>query len=167
MNTYTCKTSAPVRALLVAMVMFGGVLCAPSAQAGPHEYIQAENLPVSGPYSQAVRAGDQLFISGIIAFDPAKKALAPPQIEAQTKQVLSNLDAILHAAGMTKSDVVKTTVLLKNLSDMPVMNRLYGAYFTKNRPARTTAAVNWGESGILIEIDAIAICTQHCTPPKK
>lgn len=150
------------RGLIFPAVLLSGILCTPVAQAGTHTFIQAPNLPVSGPYSQAVRAGDLLFISGIIAFDPAKKALVPPQIALQTKQVLSNLDAVLRAAGMTKADVVKTTVLLKDISDMPIMNRLYGAYFTKNRPARTTASVNWGNTGILIEIDAIAMCKENC-----
>lgn len=111
-----------------------------------------------GPYSQAVAAGDFVFVSGIVAFDPATRTFAAPEIEAQTKQAIANLESLLVANGMSLSDVVKTTVFLRNASDMAGMNTVYAGRFVARPPARTTVpGADWGRPDILIEIEAVAV----------
>ncbi len=109
-----------------------------------------------GPYSQAVRVGDWLFISGQIPVDPVNNEIAPGGIKAQTKQVLQNLQAILNAEGASLQNVVKTTIYLQDLDDFKAMNEVYAAYFTEPYPARATVEVAALPRGVLIEIEAIA-----------
>lgn len=109
-----------------------------------------------GPYSQAVRAGDLVFCSGQIPIDPATGEFVPGGIEAQTERVLSNLTAVLKAAGATWEDVVRTTIYLVDLGDFAVVNRIYGHVVGSNAPARATVQVAALPKGAAIEIDAIA-----------
>lgn len=110
-----------------------------------------------GPYSQAVEAGGFLFVSGQIPLDPASGEMVAGGIEAQTAQVLENLQAILIAAGASLTDVVKTTVYLKEMGDFARVNEVYARYFAKDCPARVCVAVSDLPKGALVEIDVIAV----------
>lgn len=110
-----------------------------------------------GPYSQAVKAGSFLFCSGQIALDPKSGALAAPDVEGQTRRVMENLQAVLQTGGCDFSHVVKTTIFLKSMSDFPKVNEIYGAYFKKDPPARSTVEVARLPKDVLVEIEAIAV----------
>jgi 2-iminobutanoate/2-iminopropanoate deaminase len=115
-----------------------------------------------GPYSQAVAAGDLVFVSGIIAFDSTAGTFAAPEIGAQTTLAIANLETLLRANGLSLDDVVKTTVFLRNASDMPGMNAVYAGRFSARPPARTTVpGADWGRPDVLIEIEAIAVRRQR------
>lgn len=109
-----------------------------------------------GPYSQAVAAGDFLFISGQIPLDPLTMTLVENDIIIQTEQVFKNLGAILAAAGLEYSHLVKVTVLLKDISDFKVVNEIYKKYITKDFPARAAYQVAALPMNALIEIESIA-----------
>jgi 2-iminobutanoate/2-iminopropanoate deaminase len=109
-----------------------------------------------GPYSQAVRHGNLLFCSGQIGLDPATAQLVPGGVEAETRQVLLNLAAVLAAAGATTDAVVRTTIYLADLADFNRVNEIYAAYFADPYPARATVGVSELPRGARIEIDAIA-----------
>jgi 2-iminobutanoate/2-iminopropanoate deaminase len=109
-----------------------------------------------GPYSQAVRAGHLLFVSGQVPLDPATGALVPGGIDAQTRQVLHNLRAILEAAGSSFDAVVRTTVYLTDLSDFAAMNAIYATFVREPFPARATVQVARLPKDARIEIDVIA-----------
>ena len=110
-----------------------------------------------GPYSQAVKAGGMLYCSGQIPVDP-KSGTIPEGIEAQTRQVLSNLEAVLKAGGSGIEQVVKTTVFLKDMNDFPAMNAVYAKVFLEETaPARSTVQVAKLPKDVLVEIDAIAV----------
>lgn len=109
-----------------------------------------------GPYSQAVRAGDFLFLSGQVALDPATGVLVSGGVEAETKQVLANLTAVLAAGGVTWAEVVRTTIYLTDLGDFATVNRLYGEVTGAVPPARATVQVAALPRGAVVEIDAIA-----------
>jgi 2-iminobutanoate/2-iminopropanoate deaminase len=108
-----------------------------------------------GPYSQAVKAGSLLFISGQGPIDPKTGKKVAGDIREQTRQVLENIKGILEAAGLTLENVVKVNVYLKNMSDFPKMNEVYKEYFKENPPARTTVQAT-PPADIDVEIDAIA-----------
>lgn len=110
----------------------------------------------AGPYSQAVRAGNLLFISGQIPHDPRSGERPPEGIEAQAKRVLEKIGAILHAQGLDYRDVVKATVFLKTMEDAPAFNDVYARYFPSGPPARSCVGVARlpGDAGV--EIEAIA-----------
>ncbi len=111
-----------------------------------------------GPYSQAIVAGDFVFVSGQIPIDPGQGAVIEGNIEAQTDRVMRNLGAILQAAGSSLERVVKTTVYLADMDDFEAMNRTYGKYFTEgDPPARATVQAARLPRGVAVEIDAIAI----------
>ena len=119
--------------------------------------IHTEKAPAAiGPYSQAIQAGNLLFVSGQIPIDPATGAFAGADIETQTRQPLTNVKNILEAAGYTCADVVKTTVLLANMGDFAAMNAVYAEFFTAPCPARAAFAVKDLPKGALVEIEAIA-----------
>lgn len=119
--------------------------------------IHTDNAPAAiGPYSQAVRAGSLLFISGQLPLDPATGAFAGNDITSQTRQSLTNVKNILEAAGYSCADVVKTTVLLADMGDFAAMNAVYGEYFPENCPARAAFAVKELPKGALVEIEAVA-----------
>ena len=109
-----------------------------------------------GPYSQAVRAGDLLFASGQIALDPTSGTIVPGGVEAETRQVLANLTAVLTAGGASWADVVRTTIFLTDLCDFAIVNRLYGEVTGAVPPARATVQVAALPRGAVVEIDAIA-----------
>ena len=119
--------------------------------------IHTPNAPAAiGPYSQAVKTGNLVFVSGQIPIDPATGAFAGDDIATQTRQSLTNVKAILEAAGYAMSDVVKTTVLLADIADFAAMNAVYAEFFTENCPARAAFAVKDLPKGALVEIEAIA-----------
>jgi 2-iminobutanoate/2-iminopropanoate deaminase len=111
-----------------------------------------------GPYSQAIRAGDLLFVSGQIPIDPATgKLIDQTDIKAQTHRVLENLTAILRAAGASIDSVVRTTVFLRNMSDFADMNSVYAEYFRTAPPARSTVEAARLPRDVSVEIDCIAV----------
>jgi 2-iminobutanoate/2-iminopropanoate deaminase len=108
-----------------------------------------------GPYSQAIRAGDLLFVSGQVPIEPATGELIDGDVAAQTQRVLQSLDAIVRAAGATFDDVVKTTVYLADMNDFVAMNRVYATWFANPAPARAAVQVARLPKDAQIEIDAI------------
>lgn len=111
-----------------------------------------------GPYSQAIRAGELVFLSGQIALDPSRGELVgPDDVDAQTHQVMRNLGAVLRAAGASFDQVVKSTIYLTDLGDFGVVNRIYGSYFEGvSPPARATVQVSALPRGARVEIEMIA-----------
>lgn len=121
------------------------------------EIIFTEKAPKPiGPYSQAVRVGDFLFLSGMVAINPATGKVEETDIRSQTRRVMENAKAILEAAGLSFEHVVKATVYLANPDDFAAMNEVYSQYFPQNPPARTTVAVHFPRKEFLVEIDFIA-----------
>ncbi len=110
-----------------------------------------------GPYSQAVEAGNFVFVSGQIPIDPKTGNVLQKDIKAQTVLVLNNAKAILSAAGCGLSSVVKTTIYLKNVSDFPIVNEVYGGYFPSDPPARATVEVSRLPKDVAIEMDFVAV----------
>jgi 2-iminobutanoate/2-iminopropanoate deaminase len=120
--------------------------------------IQTENAPQAiGPYSQAVQAGNTLYLSGQIPIDPATGTVVEGGITEQTEQVMKNIAAVLEAAGFTYRDVVKSTCLLADMGDFPAFNEIYGKAYSEEPPARATFAVKGLPLGVLVEVDAIAV----------
>ena len=118
--------------------------------------IHTENAPAAvGPYSQAVRTGNLLLTSGQLGLDPVTGTL-PEGIVAQAEQSLKNIDAILAEAGFAKTDVVKTTVFIRNMGDFGTVNEIYAAYFGGHKPARSCVEVSALPKGGLVEIEVIA-----------
>ncbi|MCX7933683.1 MAG: RidA family protein [Planctomycetota bacterium] len=109
-----------------------------------------------GPYSQAVAAGEWVFVSGQIPIDPATGTLVGGDIRAATEQALQNLAAILSAAGLGLEDVVKTTVYLENLDDFAAMNEIYAKFFPAAPPARACVQAARLPKGAAVEIEAVA-----------
>ncbi len=113
-----------------------------------------------GPYAQAVRVGNVVYTSGQVALDPATGELVPGGITEQTERVCENLRAVLNAADLTLTDVVKTTVFLQNLGDFTAMNEVYGRHFAPESytpPARSTVQVAALPRGAMVEIECIAV----------
>jgi len=109
-----------------------------------------------GPYSQAIRVDKFVFVSGQLPVDPATGEFAGDDIAAQTKQSLSNIQNILASDGLTMADIVKTTVLLKNIGDFGAMNEVYATFFEGDCPARAAFEVAAIPKGALVEIEAVA-----------
>ena len=121
------------------------------------EIIHTDNAPKAiGPYSQAVKAGNMLFVSGQIPIDPKTGELSTGTISEQTKLVLTNIGEILKAAGFGYENVVKTTCLLADISDFADMNKVYAEFFKANPPARSAFAVKDLPKGARLEIEVIA-----------
>ena len=121
-----------------------------------NEKIATPNAPQAiGPYSQAIRYGNFLFVSGQIAIDPQTANIIEGDIEAQTEQVLKNIAAIIDAAGMSLQDVVKCTCFLKDMNDFVKFNALYENYFGEILPARETVEVSRLPKDVLVEVSAI------------
>jgi 2-iminobutanoate/2-iminopropanoate deaminase len=110
-----------------------------------------------GPYSQAIRAGSLLFVSGQVPIDPATGQIVDGDIAAQTHRVFRNISEILKAAGASFEHVVRTTVFLADMNDFGAMNQVYGDYFTAPAPARATVQVSRLPKDARIEIDVIAV----------
>jgi 2-iminobutanoate/2-iminopropanoate deaminase len=120
--------------------------------------IHTENAPAPiGPYSQAVQAGNMLFISGQIALDPATNQLISGGIKVEAKQVMNNLEAVLTTAGFNFENVVKTTIFLSDMNHFGDVNEVYGSYFSSNFPARETVAVLGLPKNVNVEISVIAV----------
>ena len=120
--------------------------------------IHTSNAPAAiGPYSQAVAAGNTLYISGQLPIDPATGEFAGADIAAQTRQSLTNMKAILEANGMTMADVVKTTVLLSDIAEFAAMNAVYAEFFSEPYPARAAYQVAALPKAAKVEIEAIAV----------
>lgn len=119
--------------------------------------ISTTNAPAAiGPYSQALRAGNMVFVSGQIPVDPATGEMVEG-IEAQAKQALTNLRNVLAAAGLSTKNVIKTTVFLADLKDFPTVNAIYESFFLAPYPARSCVQVAGIPKGALVEIECIAI----------
>ena len=110
-----------------------------------------------GPYSQAVVSNGFAFLSGQIALDPATNQLIEGGVGAQTERVLENLKAVLEASGSSLTQVVKTTVFLKNMDDFAGMNEVYGRYFPENPPARATVEAARLPRDVRVEIECVAM----------
>ena len=109
-----------------------------------------------GPYSQAIQAGNLIYTSGQIPIDPATGQLVEGGIKEQTRQSLNNVQAILQAAGLTMSHVVKTTVYMADMNDFADMNSVYAEYFSEPFPARSAVAVKSLPKGAQVEIEVVA-----------
>ena len=121
------------------------------------QVISTEKGPKAiGPYSQAIKAGGFVFISGQVAFDPATGQLVEGDVARQTARVLENLKAIADAAGTSLDRAVKATVFLKDMNDFTAMNEVYAKYFPKDPPARATVEVARLPKDVRVEIDIIA-----------
>jgi reactive intermediate/imine deaminase len=120
--------------------------------------IQSPNAPSAiGPYSQAVRAGTSVFLSGQIPIDPATGALVDGDISLQARRVMDNLAAVLESAGLGFAHVVRTTVYLTDLANFAAVNQVYATYFSEPFPARATVQVSALPRGVGVEIDAVAV----------
>ena len=120
------------------------------------QIIHTADAPAAvGPYSQAVRTGNLLLTSGQLGLDPETGAL-PEGVEAQAKQALKNIDAILSETGYSRADVVKTTVFIRNMGDFGTVNAIYADFFAEHKPARSCVEVSALPKGGLVEIEVIA-----------
>ncbi len=121
------------------------------------EVIFTEKAPAAvGPYSQAMRAGDLLFVSGQIPFVPATMKLVSEDIKEQTRQSLENVKAILEQAGASLNDVVKAGVFIKDMNEFGAINEVYAEYFSDNKPARACVEVARLPLDVRVEIEVIA-----------
>ena len=122
------------------------------------EIISTSNAPAAvGPYSQAVKWGEFIFTAGQIALVPETGEVVEGGIEAQTRQVLENLQNVLIAAGSSLENVIKTTIFVTDIGDFAKVNEVYGSFFTNNPPARSTVQVAALPLGVNVEIEAVAI----------
>ena len=121
------------------------------------QIITSEKAPKAiGPYSQAVQSNGLLFMSGQIALDPISMTLVEGGVEAQAKQVLKNIEAVLQSAGLDKNQIVKCSVFLDSLNDFAKVNEIYSEFFGDHKPARSTFEVSRLPLGALVEIEVIA-----------
>ncbi|PKP61234.1 hypothetical protein CVT91_03595 [Candidatus Atribacteria bacterium HGW-Atribacteria-1] len=122
------------------------------------EIIKTQKAPLAiGPYSQAIKVGDLLFISGQISINPETNEFIDGDIETQTEQVLKNIKAILEAGGSSLEDTVKVTIYLGDMADFDLVNKIYSKYFKNSLPARVCIEVSNLPKNAKLEIDAIAI----------
>ena len=122
------------------------------------DIVATDRAPAAvGPYSQAVRAGDLVFTAGQIPLDPDTSQLVAGDIQAQTRQALQNVQAVLEAAGASLANVVKVTVFLTDMGAFKAMNTIYGEFFSDAPPARSAVQVSALPLGAQIEIEAIAV----------
>ncbi len=120
--------------------------------------LSSERIPPAlGPYSQAVRAGEMIFCSGVIGFDPATQELVQESFEAQVRRVMDNLTMLLEDCGTSLEAVVKTTVFLTDMRQFATFNEIYAAYFADEPPARSTVQAAALPLGAQIEVEAITL----------
>ena len=123
-----------------------------------NQVIHTENAPAAiGPYSQAVKAGNLLFVSGQVPFVPETMEIVEGDVKAQTAQSLKNLQAILKEAGADFSNVVKTTVFIKDMNEFAQINEVYAEYFGENKPARACVEVARLPKDVKVGIELIAV----------
>ena len=123
-----------------------------------NQVIHTENAPAAiGPYSQAVKAGNLLFVSGQVPFVPETMEIVEGDVKAQTAQSLKNLQAILKEAGADFSNVVKTTVFIKDMNEFAQINEVYAEYFGENKPARACVEVARLPKDVKVEIELRAV----------
>ncbi|MGB3780441.1 MAG: RidA family protein [Tunicatimonas sp.] len=123
----------------------------------PKKIIQSADAPAPiGPYSQAVQAGNLLFVSGQVPIDPATGEVIEGDITEETQQVMKNLEAILKAAGSSFAQVVKCTIFIRDMGQFSAINEAYGQYFPENPPARETVEVSRLPKDVNVEISCIA-----------
>lgn len=121
------------------------------------EVISTEHAPKAiGPYSQGIRYGNLVFVSGQIGALPDTGAIVEGDIKVQTEQVLKNLNAVLEKAGSSLDKVVKTTVFITNMSNFQAMNEVYARFFIESYPARSTIEVSRLPRDVMVEIEAVA-----------
>jgi reactive intermediate/imine deaminase len=121
------------------------------------QFVSSPNAPAAiGPYSQAVKHGNTVYVSGVIALDPATMTLVGATVGEQAEQIFKNMRAVLDAAGSSMDKVLKTTVLLRDMADFEAVNKIYAQHFGDHRPARATYAVAGLPKNALIEIECIA-----------
>ena len=151
--------SRPVKAALIAFCFAATPAVAQSTSTSSKQVIATPNAPEAiGPYSQAIRAGNMVFLAGQIAIDPkTKQLMKDATVEDQTRLVLDNLKAVLEADGLTMDHVVSTSVFLKDLNESGKMNEVYATYFKTAPPARATVEVARLPRDVKIEIAAIAV----------
>jgi 2-iminobutanoate/2-iminopropanoate deaminase len=125
----------------------------------PHQIIFSDQAPAPiGPYSQAIKAGNTVYVSGQIPLDAAGQLVGAGDVSAQTHQVLKNLTAVLAAAGLALTDVVKCSIFVKDLSNFATINQIYGTYFDEaTAPARETVEVSRLPRDVEVEISCIAV----------
>jgi 2-iminobutanoate/2-iminopropanoate deaminase len=149
------------RILLIpcATLLMGFALRGVQAQGVGKQAISSPNAPEAiGPYSQAIKSGKTVYLSGQIAIDPkTKQLMADAPVELQTRLVLENLKSVLAADGLTMDSVVSATVYLTDLADFAKMNEVYATYFNKSPPARATVEVAHLPRSARVEISAIAV----------
>ncbi|HSM54934.1 MAG TPA: RidA family protein [Candidatus Sulfomarinibacteraceae bacterium] len=122
------------------------------------EIISTDNAPAAvGPYSQAVCAGSLVYTAGQIPLDPNTGKLVDGDIQAQTRQVMHNLEAVLEAAGSSLDNVIKTTVFLNDIDDYAAVNEVYGSFFGESPPARSAVQVAALPLGARLEIEVVAL----------
>ena len=122
-----------------------------------HQVIHTDNAPAAiGPYSQAIKAGNMLFVSGQVPFVPETMEIVEGDVQAQTRQSLTNVQAILKEAGADFSDVVKTTVFIKDMNEFAQINEVYGEFFGENKPARACVEAKMARENLLVEMSVVA-----------
>ena len=123
-----------------------------------HQVIHTENAPKAiGPYSQAVKAGNMLFVSGQVPFVPETMEIVEGDVKAQTAQSLKNVQAILAEAGLDFSHLVKSTVFIKDMNEFAQINEVYAEFFGENKPARACVEVARLPKDVKVEIEVIAV----------
>ena len=123
-----------------------------------HQVVHTDNAPKAiGPYSQAVKAGNMLFVSGQVPFVPETMEIVEGDVKAQTAQSLKNVQAILAEAGLDFSNVVKSTVFIKDMNEFAQINEVYAEFFGENKPARACVEVARLPKDVKVEIEVIAI----------
>ena len=123
-----------------------------------HQVIHTDNAPAAiGPYSQAIKAGNMLFVSGQVPFVPETMEIVEGDVKAQTAQSLKNVQAILAEAGLDFSHVVKSTVFIKDMNEFAQINEVYAEFFGENKPARACVEVARLPKDVKVEIEVIAV----------
>jgi 2-iminobutanoate/2-iminopropanoate deaminase len=150
------KTFVPPLLLLAALALIPAAGCASDSEA--RRVIAAPGAPAAiGPYSHAVEADDTLWVSGQVGIDPATGQMVPGGIEAETRQALKNLEAVLMAAGYSARDVVQAQVFLADMNDFAAMNAIYAETFRSEPPARATVQVARLPKDARVEIACVAV----------
>lgn len=148
-SEYEILTSVQVRCRIDDTLMGGEIL--------PEHVIHTDAAPNAiGPYSQAIQTDTMVYTAGQVGFDPATSKMVDGGIEEQTHRALTNIKAILEAAGTSMERVVKTTVFMTDLGQFSAMNQVYATFFSSNPPARSTVEVSALPAGALLEIEAVA-----------